>query len=138
VASLLACRVEPAIGSPAMTWTRLDDKFHDNRKVRQAGLEAIGLWSICLSYCGDQLTDGFVPDWYVAGIEPGTKGLKIAHRLVVAGLWQVHKIGSENGWIFHDYLEMNPSRKEVLTRREADRRRKANPPDSEVNGGEGS
>lgn len=106
-------------------WSKVDDKLHNHRKARKAGLEAMGLWVVCLSYCGDQLTDGFVPDWYVATWHPGAKGLRLAHQLVKAGLWIPAENDGEIGWEFHDYLELNPTRKKVLADRKKEAERKA-------------
>jgi hypothetical protein len=106
-------------------WNKLDDKLHSHRKPRKAGLEAMGLWAVCLSYCGDQLTDGFVPAWYVQTWVPGRRGIKLAEQLVDAELWERAALSGENGWLFHDYLLHNPSRDEVLANREFERQRKA-------------
>ena len=43
-----------------MSWAKIDDRLHSHTKVRKAGLEAMGLWVLCLSHCAAQLTDGFV------------------------------------------------------------------------------
>lgn len=51
-----------------MTWTRLDDGFHDHPKIVEAGNEAVGAYVRMLSYCGKQLTDGYVPDPVARGI----------------------------------------------------------------------
>jgi hypothetical protein len=105
-------------------WNKIDDKLHTHRKARKAGMEAIGLWVLCLSYCGDQLTDGFVPAWYVRTWAP-RKGIALADRLVAAGLWERAAQDGDKGWLFHDYLKHNPSREDVLAKREAERLRKA-------------
>jgi hypothetical protein len=109
-----------------MSWLKLDDKFHNHHKARKAGrLDALGLWVVCLSYCGDQLTDGFVPAWYVATWVPGRKGIQLADRLVDAGLWERAEVNGVKGWLFHDYHHFNKSREQVLVEREAERVRKA-------------
>jgi len=109
-------------------WSKLDDKFHSHRKPRgladtAEGREALGLWVICLSYCGDQLTDGFVPAWFVVSVVPGRKGDRLAHLLVHAGLFEVGEIGDETGWFFHDFLDYNKSRVQVFDKRAADAKR---------------
>ncbi|BBZ44733.1 hypothetical protein [Mycobacterium parmense] len=100
-------------------WSKLDDKLHSHQKARKAALEAMGLWAVCLSYCGDQLTDGFVAAWYVATWVPGRKGVAIADRLVAAGLWERAERDGEQGWQVHDYLDFNKSREWVVANREA-------------------
>ena len=113
-----------------MPWVRLDDKFHANPKVMTAGNAAVGLYARALSYCGDLLTDGFVPKaWATAN---GTRALE--SKLEACGLW----IRVEGGYQIPDYLAIgNPSRAEVEAKREADRIRKESrrkplgvPPDS--------
>lgn len=108
-----------------MTWTKLDDKLHNHHKARKAGVDALGLWAVCLSYCGDQLTDGWVPEWYVQTWLPGRKGQQVAARLVRAGLWHTAEIDGEPGWVFHDYLDWNPSREQVLRKRKSNTHRQA-------------
>ncbi|MFL0240808.1 hypothetical protein [Mycobacterium sp. SMC-17] len=103
----------------------MDDKLHSHHKPRKAGLEAMGLWAVCLSYSGDQLTDGWVPEWYVTTWAPGVKGKRLAANLVQAGLWEPSRRDGEKGWMFHDYARYNPSRDKVLADREAERLRKA-------------
>jgi hypothetical protein len=114
-------------------WSKLDDKLHNHQKARKAAtngqgkpdLEPLGLWLVCLSYCGDQLTDGFVPAWYVATWVPGRKGVALAERLVAAGLWERALVGGEKGWQVHDYLDFNKPREWVIANREASAKRQA-------------
>jgi hypothetical protein len=106
-------------------WSKIDDKLHSHHKPRKADLPAMGLWIVCLSYCGDQLTDGWVPAWYVATWAPGRKGIRLADRLVDAGLWERAELNGEKGWLVHDYLDFNRPREQVLADREAERVRKA-------------
>ena len=103
-----------------MPWGRLDDSFDAHRKVRRAGLEAVGIQARALSYCAGALTDGKVdPEWLEE--RAGRRASKLGELLVVAGLWEPNG----DGWVIHDYLDYNPSRQEVLERRAADSRRKA-------------
>jgi hypothetical protein len=108
-----------------VVWSKLDDKLHMHQKARAAfktNPAAMGLWVMCLSYCGDQLTDGFVPAWYVNTLLPGRKGIVLAQQLCAAGLWEMAQLSDEKGWVFHDYLAFNKSREWVL----ADRKKTAN------------
>lgn len=95
-----------------MSYTLVDDGFHSNPKVLAAGLDGAGLYARALSYCGAYLTDGFVPTEWVRQATGGrrTPALKCA----TAGLWRP----VEGGYMIPDYLEFNPSRAEVLARRE--------------------
>jgi hypothetical protein len=91
-----------------MAWGRLDDSFDAHRKVRRAGLEAVGLHARALSYCAGSLTDGHVdPEWLTE--RAGRRAERLAEQLVAAGLWE----HNSDGFVIHDYLEYNPSREEV-------------------------
>lgn len=98
----------------------------------------MGLWAVCLSYCGDQLTDGFVPAWYVSTWVPGRKGPALADRLVAAGLWERAELDGEKGWQFHEYLDFNKSREWVLANREATAQRQRDWRKRAADNGEGS
>jgi hypothetical protein len=96
-----------------MTWFRVDDKFHGHVKPLRAGLAAVGAWTLAGSWCGDHLTDGFVP-------------VVIARRIAGAAVWErlvdadmVEEV--EGGYRLHDFCQWNPTRAEV----EAERARKA-------------
>jgi hypothetical protein len=67
-----------------MSWFNVDDKSHSDDRFRRAGLDGFGLYAAAGSFCMDQLTDGFVPDWFVNGW-PG--GKKAARNLVLVALW---------------------------------------------------
>lgn len=101
-----------------MTWFKVCDTLWGHDKAEAAGLEAMGLWVLAGSKCGQQLTDGFVSHQSVAKCG-GTP--EIAARLVKAGLW----VEVEGGYLFHDWTDNNPTRAEIEGRREADRLRKA-------------
>lgn len=113
-----------------MTWVKLDDGFHSNPKVIEAGLAAAGLYAMALSYCGDHHTDGVVPASWLA--RAGTPDL--AHTLEENDLWEpiekgarrhitratgerVDIVASATGYFIRDYLQENPSAVEVQCRR---------------------
>lgn len=101
-----------------MPWAKIDDNLHANEKFANVSLAATGLWTLALSWTTQQLKDGFIP----AGILrrfAGADFAQIALELVEAGLWQA----AEGGYIFHDYLEYNPSSEKVLAEREAAKER---------------
>ena len=99
-----------------MAWFKVDDKLHSHPKRHRAGLRAMGLWVVAGSWCGDQLTDGFIPrDMLTAlGGKPAD-----AKALVDAGLWEARP----DGWSFHDWAGQNPTRYDVETQRAEWRRR---------------
>jgi hypothetical protein len=110
-----------------MSWGKLDDKFHSHPKV--AGMDnrmlpAVGLHCLALSWCADQLTDGFVPSPQVARLAgsllpPRLTLDTIVSALVEAGIWEEAK----GGYQLHDYLDYNPSREAVERERAAARER---------------
>ncbi|MGO4974586.1 hypothetical protein [Bifidobacterium boum] len=101
-----------------MAWMRVDDKLHSHPKRHQAGLRAMGVWVIAGSWCADHLTDGHVP----AGMLPALGARPAdARTLVQAGLWDE----VEGGWQFHDWVQINPSRADIESRRESERQRVA-------------
>lgn len=102
-----------------MPWFKVDDTFSHHAKVMAAGNAAIGLWVRAGAWSMQQLTDGFVP-LHVArqlGTRPEAK------RLVDAGLW----IEKDDGYLFHEWSQRQPSRAQVQADREAasERQRKA-------------
>lgn len=94
-----------------MVWFRVDDKFHDHRKTRTAEMEAVGLWTLAGSWCGDNLTDGFVP----LSVLPrwGGRAKRAAGRLVEVGLWEVTTKDGERGYQFHEWGGWQPTREQV-------------------------
>lgn len=99
-----------------MTWFRVDDGLADHPKVLGVSLAAMGLWVKAGAWCGKQLTDGKLPRAAVQ-LLGGTR--KLAAELVSAGLW--HE--TQDGYEFHDWLRLNPSRTDVEAERESARER---------------
>src|SRR5689334_16767075 len=110
-----------------MPWARLDDGFYDHPKLDHLGndvqelrpivkslnsealvrLAAIGLWARAISYCSRHLTDGHVPASKLAKLDGSTE---LADHLVTVGLFE----RTPTGYLVHDFLDYNPSRKEDL------------------------
>lgn len=113
-----------------MPWGRVDDKLHSHPKADKAGIAAMGLWALALSYACDQLTDGFVSRERVTKIA-GALGPKLAAKLVAAKLWHpanepcgdpdcdAYRV-DDDGYRFHGWAERQPIKAEV----EAERARK--------------
>lgn len=108
-----------------MPWFKVDDKMHDHRKVRAAGVAAIGLWTLAGSWSMDNLHDGFVPESVCARWDRSYR--KLADRLVKVGLWVPDFQDDEDGWSFHDWADRQPSRASIVQERSAaaERQRKA-------------
>jgi len=99
-----------------MTWFRLDDGFADHPKVLRCSLAAIGLWSKAGAWCAKHLTDGSVPSAAVSALG-GSK--RLADELVAADLWR----REDGGYVFHEWLDHQPSRGQVIAKRVATRER---------------
>lgn len=97
-----------------MAWVKLDDKFHSHRKVRRAGLAAVGLHCRAMSYTADERLDGHVDLPWVKEVG-GAQAMRLAQALVDAGLWETNG----DGWVIHDYLDFNPSGAEISAKRSA-------------------
>ena len=106
-----------------MPWFIVDDGFHAHKKTVRAGVGAIGLWTLAGSWSADQLTDGWIPDYVAARLDPDY--LDHAHALVRAGLWIEDERDGDKGWFFHEWEQRQQMREDVLAKREAARVRVA-------------
>ncbi len=127
-----------------MSYVLFDDKFHSHEKVAslfdgECPGDALGLYALALSWCGDKLTDGFVSAGWVArsGLKPKAAAelvrVKLWHRsddvcadcaAVYADTERNTKKPEPGGYVVHGYLERNPTKHEVLQKREAAAKRK--------------
>ena len=99
-----------------MPWAKLPDEFHMDRRVRRAGLEAVGLYCKACSYCARYLTDGFVDDeWLREEIPHGKKRARVVGTLLEQGLFERRSGGVQVA----DYLRDNPSRSDLAELRRA-------------------
>jgi hypothetical protein len=107
-----------------VTWFKVDDTLAAHSKTRKAGLPAMGLWVVAGSWSSQQLTEGFIPDWFV---ETWPRGKQYAANLVRAQLWFESNSGPERGYRFHDWTDCNPTAEQVKTERAAgaERQRRA-------------
>lgn len=104
-----------------MPWGRLDDSLYDHRKLDLLAdhrLDGVGLWAVAISWCNRHLTDGHVPTRQIEKLG-GTHDL--AERLADVGLFD----RADGGYLVHDFLHFNDSKKDVLERREKEAQRKA-------------
>jgi hypothetical protein len=74
-------------------------------------LTAIGAWTSAGNYAAKNLTDGFVPDFYLIDIDAPEE---VVNALVASGLWDL----VDGGIRFHDWCEYQPSASEYLKKRE--------------------
>jgi hypothetical protein len=98
-----------------MSWFFVDDQAAFHPKVVRAGNSAFGAWVRFGAYCNAQLTDGFVPD----GVASLIASRKEIDGMIAAGMLRV----KDGGFEIHDYLNYQPSKADVLKRREAVRER---------------
>ena len=106
-----------------MTWVKLDDGYILHRKVAKLGPDGVTLHVALLCYSAQHLTDGFIPkeDLKVAWPWGRLDLSKAVRTLISAGLVEETK----GGYQVHDYLEWQPSRAEVIAKREKERAKKA-------------
>jgi hypothetical protein len=106
-----------------MPYFRVDDGFHAHRKVAKLSLDdidAIALWTLAGSWCADQLTGGWLPQYVAARLHPEYQ--LHAEALVRAGLWHEAVDGEgEHGWVFHGWSApgRNPDAEQVKAERAA-------------------
>ncbi len=101
-----------------VAWAKLDDGLTFHGKVIEAGNAAMGVWVRGLAWSAYYLTDGFVPNKVARLVAGESRGALKA--LVCSRLW----LECPGGYRIHDYLKYNPSKAEVLEKREKDRLRK--------------
>lgn len=81
-----------------------------------------------LSHCCEYETDGFVAENYLSGLTLNRKRSQLVRELCaicsrdgIANLWEQ----VEGGWVIHDFLDYNPSRKDLEEKRRLARERMA-------------
>lgn len=106
-----------------MPYALIDDELCDHPKFAQVDLDAIGLWTLGLSWCSRHLTDGRIPTRIVERYAAGArrKAATIAAELIDVGLWEP----VDGGWQYHDFHDHNPSGAEVKERRSKVSQRRA-------------
>ncbi len=91
-----------------MGWARLDDGMHDHPKLIGLSLEALGLWTKCLTWAhrhhGVRL--GHIPEGLPATFD-SRRGKRLAAELVAHRLWDVEEV--LGGWVIHDYVDFLPA-----------------------------
>jgi hypothetical protein len=103
-----------------MPWSKLDDEFYDHPKVVEAGTLGAGMFTVCLSYVGRKLTDGFIATSMIRRLCADLDDpIALADRLVDVGLFE----RAEGGYQIHDYLEYNPPAAKILAERYAAKER---------------
>jgi hypothetical protein len=88
------------------------DTFTDHPKAVKAGNAALGAWARMGSYSAHHLTDGVIPRAVCRRIASKSQ----IDRLTTAGLLEVQPDGD---FMMHDYLDYNPSKAQVVARKDA-------------------
>lgn len=118
-----------------MGWVKVSDDFYDHGKFDRLSAIGVALWIGGLGYCNRNLTDGFISHRAARGLVnvDGLSRLE-GHRrlepqdaideLVAVGLWHVTGHDCQacpavglGEYYFHDYLDHQPSRSDVLEAR---------------------
>jgi hypothetical protein len=105
-------------------WVRVDDAILDNPKILRAGLDGFAMYVAGLVYSARALSDGFIPEPRLSTLLPwrntvrntvsNTDPVTLARKLVHLKLWRKVR----DGYRIHDYLQYNPSRDDLLKRRQ--------------------
>jgi hypothetical protein len=98
-----------------MPWFKVDDTLAFHGKVIRAGNAAMGLWVRAGSWSMQTLSDGHVP--HDVARQLGTHAQ--AARLVDVELW----VEKDDGYMFHEWNQRQPSRAKVHSDREANAER---------------
>lgn len=109
-----------------MSWMNLDDRILEHPKFiraeRVGGSEAIHLWLGLRAYCGQHLTDGFVPSDMLSEVR-GPRFPKRRAEAMTALRTSGLIVDVDGGVQLHDFLQWSESREKVLERRERARLR---------------
>lgn len=93
-------------------YVQLVNGFYANEKVqelaRSGRMDAVGAFCMALTYCGDHLTDGFVPRRAMLYVI-GATGEQVNALCDVGMLEAV-----DEGWLIHDYTAHNRTKEQVL------------------------
>jgi hypothetical protein len=113
-------------------WTKLDDGFWRNPKIQKMTATQFRVYVMALVWCGDQLTDGvFSASDAHRMLEADRRStVKALHDLCSQGALEVVPDAHRMLFRFPDYLEFQPSRESVLSRREQWRRYRAGKTDA--------
>src|SRR3954454_320443 len=112
-------------------WIRLDDNFADSPKIVAAGSECGWLWIMSIAYANRFTTNGFVPATELSQLtrtmpnKSRAKRSELAKKLCAVSLWEETARNGVVGYQIHDYLDYQPSRKEIQKSRKQSRLRQA-------------
>lgn len=99
---------------------RVADTAPEHPKLRAVGLPAIGLWAAAGAYAMRELTDGWVPEYWVL-TWPGAK--RHAAALVGIGLWERETRTGIPGYRFRDWFDYQRPASKIHEEREKGKER---------------
>jgi hypothetical protein len=104
-----------------MTWAKLDDQFPEHPRISELSDKAFRTHVTGLCIAARRLTDGHLnaPDVRVI-LALARSRPKHLEELVGTGVWTRNGNG---GYVIRDYLDYNPSAKQVKDRRKAEAER---------------
>lgn len=105
---------------PLSGWVRFDNRTPDNLKVERISDRAHRLWFNACCYCSRAESDGFVPATKILLLS-ASANRKTVDELLDVGLLEA----VPEGYLVHDYLNYNPSRRRIAEMREGTRERVA-------------
>jgi len=99
-----------------MAWAKLDDKMPRHPKMLSVTVVARWLYVAGLCYSQEHLTDGVLPQSIARVLyEEPEAAEKAVEELVGVGLWE----RCPAGFHVHDFLDWNPSKRQVMAARKA-------------------
>lgn len=114
-----------------MPWVRIDDGFSEHPKWGNASAFEIQWFVFALCYCNRNLTDGFVPLGVANRLihtddELPKEALpfNVLRSLEAAGIITPAERRGAPGYLIHDYLKYQPSRREVEREKQHSKERK--------------
>jgi len=109
-------------GSRPMPDFRISATAAEHRKFRAAGPPAVGLWAMAGAYCMRELTDGWVPTYWIT---TWPAGKRLARKLVAVGLWTEQGRDEIPGFRFHDWADVQRMAEQIHDERTKARERMA-------------
>jgi uncharacterized phage protein (TIGR02220 family) len=102
-----------------MPWGRLDDEYHENRKILSVSFGARWIHVAAISWCSKHQTDGVIPKrkaYQLGAEDEACRPIEWIQELLSTGLFEEH---GDAEYLVHDFLVYNPSAEENAARREA-------------------
>jgi hypothetical protein len=113
-----------------MPWVRIDDSFPEHPKWGNSNAFEVQWFLYALCYCNRNLTDGFIPvgvaDRLIRTdprLPEEAKPFQVIRRLLAVGIIRETEKRGMSGYQIHDFLDYQPSKKQVEREREVTAKR---------------